>query len=150
MKISYALLRKIYVHPIILGKMKMRYLPRPMMTSTFADIIFIHLLKDIEHRLCVNYLIKMDIRHIMTIISCYENTYPDAAGFQRILLVDIANERINECVSIYSSAKHVGVERCDLHPRISKETNEVYFDADIDGHRRVYSFSLLEALENEA
>lgn len=78
------------------------------------------------------------------------DTYPDAAGFQRILLVDIANERINECVSIYSSAKHVGVERCDLHPRISKETNEVYFDADIDGHRRVYSFSLLEALENEA
>lgn len=70
------------------------------------------------------------------------DTYPDSAGFQRILHVDLKNETIKELVAIYSTAKHVGVERCDLHPRVSKKNNSVYFDADIDGRRRVYEFEL--------
>ena len=70
------------------------------------------------------------------------DTYPDKAGFQHIYLVDTDSKKMKEYISIYSSAKHMGVERCDLHPRYSKERNEVYFDADIDGHRRVYSFKL--------
>lgn len=70
------------------------------------------------------------------------DTYPDSNGFQQILLIDLVRETVKEIVSIYSSAKHVGVERCDLHPRYAKENNEIYFDADIDGHRRIYNFNL--------
>lgn len=75
------------------------------------------------------------------------DTYPDKEGFQHILLVDSQKETVKECVAIYSTAKHMGVERCDLHPRFAWETNEVYFDADIDGHRRLYSFHLEDAKE---
>lgn len=70
------------------------------------------------------------------------DTYPDSAGFQHIKVVDLLEGSCNEIVSIYSTARHVGVERCDLHPRYAKETQEIFFDADIDGRRRVYSFKL--------
>lgn len=76
------------------------------------------------------------------------DTYPDKEGFQHILLVDCQKETVKDCVAIYSTAKHMGVERCDLHPRFAKETNEVYFDADVDGHRRLYSFRIEEALKS--
>ena len=45
-------------------------------------------------------------------------------------------------MSIYSSAKHLGEKRCDLHPRVSLNSGKVYFDADIDGKRRIYVFKL--------
>lgn len=75
------------------------------------------------------------------------DTYPDSAGFQQIKIVDFLNKdyldgSVKEVVSIYSTAKHIGVERCDLHPRYAREINKIFFDADIDGRRRVYSFKL--------
>lgn len=70
------------------------------------------------------------------------DTYPDKAGFQKILLVDTQKKEVKTVLSIYSSSKHMGVERCDLHPRYDFENNSVYFDADIDGRRRIYGFNL--------
>lgn len=70
------------------------------------------------------------------------DTYPDSCGFQKILYVDIERSEIKELVSIYSSAKHLGEKRCDLHPRVSLNSGKVYFDADIDGKRRIYVFKL--------
>ena len=75
------------------------------------------------------------------------DTYPDKAGFQEILFVDITRGRIQQCVSIYSTSKHLGVERCDLHPRIAKDNKKVIFDADVDGHRRIYTFDIEEIKE---
>lgn len=74
------------------------------------------------------------------------DTYPDQAGFQKIRVVDISSKKVQDVLSIYSTAKHVGVERCDLHPRYAKETQEIYFDADIDGKRRVLGFKLEDVL----
>ena len=68
------------------------------------------------------------------------DTYPDKAGFQKILLVNEQSGDITTVLKIYSTSKHMGVQRCDLHPRYSVENNRVYFDADIDGRRRIYSF----------
>lgn len=70
------------------------------------------------------------------------DTYPDKRGYQKIMLVNVRTQEVNELVCIYSTAKHMGERRCDLHPRYDKDTKLVVFDADIKGHRELYYFSL--------
>lgn len=72
------------------------------------------------------------------------DTYPDTAGFQYIKLINIETGSIETLVSAYSTAKHIGEQRCDLHPRYSHALNSIFFDADVDGHRRLYEIKLGE------
>lgn len=66
------------------------------------------------------------------------DTYPDDEGFQTVFMVDQCVKKIDVLASIYSTSKHIGVKRCDLHPRYDSESGSVILDADIDGKRRIY------------
>ncbi len=70
------------------------------------------------------------------------DTYPDSAGYQRIKLVNLETGEVETLLEIYSSAKHMGVKRCDLHPRYDSEHEKIYFDANTDGWRRLYLLNL--------
>lgn len=72
------------------------------------------------------------------------DTYPDKAGFQKVKLVNLSINEVETVISIYSTAKHMGEMRCDLHPRYDADTKKIVFDADVDGHRRVYIINLEE------
>lgn len=72
------------------------------------------------------------------------DTYPDAAGYQRIKMINLETKEIDMLIEIYSTSKHMGVERCDLHPRYDRDNKKLYFDADVDGHRRLYILNLEE------
>ncbi|KDR94653.1 hypothetical protein SAMN02745945_02611 [Peptoclostridium litorale DSM 5388] len=66
------------------------------------------------------------------------DTYVDKKGYQKVLLIDINGEKVDQLVDIYSTHKHVGERRCDLHPRVDAETEHICFDADVNGHRKLY------------
>lgn len=72
------------------------------------------------------------------------DTYPDVAGFQKIIVINTEKEEFEIVLEIYSTAKHMGVKRCDLHPRYDLENKIIYFDADVDGHRRLYALDVEE------
>ena len=74
------------------------------------------------------------------------DTYPDKAGYQKLLLVDMKNGRVNELISLYSTSRHMGEKRCDLHPRFSSDNNLVILDADVRGKRKVYLVNIREKL----
>lgn len=66
------------------------------------------------------------------------DTYPDKAGYQKILLICTDDQTVKTIAEIYSTALHIGVERCDLHPRYLKVANKVCVDADVHGKRKIY------------
>ena len=68
------------------------------------------------------------------------DTYPDAAGYQELRLVTPERDEVRVLARLYSTARHLGENRCDLHPRYSARAQAVFVDADIRGRRKVYQF----------
>lgn len=66
------------------------------------------------------------------------DTYVDRIGYQKILYINLKENRVNQLVDIYSNYKHYGERRCDLHPRVDKDTKTICFDADVKGYRKIY------------
>ena len=66
------------------------------------------------------------------------DTYVDKNGYQKILYVDLKENKVNKLIDIYSTYKHYGEKRCDLHPRINSDTLDICFDADVKGYRKIY------------
>lgn len=66
------------------------------------------------------------------------DTYVDKNGYQKILYVDLKENKVIKLIDIYSTYKHYGEKRCDLHPRINSDTLDICFDADVKGHRKIY------------
>lgn len=70
------------------------------------------------------------------------DTYPDLKGFQRIYLVDLANNTKKELVSIYSDCRVEGERRTDLHPRLNSSKTFLCFDSNESKYRSMRLFSL--------
>lgn len=66
------------------------------------------------------------------------DTYPNRYGFQKILYIDIYQQKIETLLDIYSSYKIYGEKRCDLHPRINLMNYDICFDANVKGNRKLY------------
>lgn len=66
------------------------------------------------------------------------DTYPDKSRMSKLILFDlVSNEKI-ELGEFFSPLKFYGNKRCDLHPRISHESNSITFDSSHTGYRKVY------------
>lgn len=66
------------------------------------------------------------------------DTYVDKKGYQKILNVNYLEQKVEQLIDIYSTYKHSGERRCDLHPRVNEETSEICFDADVKGYRELF------------
>lgn len=66
------------------------------------------------------------------------DTYVDKNGYQKLLHINLKEEKVEQLVDIYSSYKHYGEKRCDLHPRVNMDTFDICFDADVKGYRKIY------------
>ena len=65
------------------------------------------------------------------------DTYPDSAGFQKVLMVNPSNESIKVLAELYSTEKRMGEQRTDLHPRVDLEGGRISIDSNINGYRKV-------------
>ncbi len=75
------------------------------------------------------------------------DTYPDKTGHQKLLLINTNTNNIETLAEIYSTIKHIGVCRCDLHPRFLKSVQKACIDADIDGRRKIYIIDIEDKLQ---
>lgn len=65
------------------------------------------------------------------------DTYTDKYGYQKIICIDINQNKIETIIEIYSSYKISGEKRCDLHPRVNKSNNTICFDSNTNGIRKI-------------
>jgi hypothetical protein len=68
------------------------------------------------------------------IIDCY----PDKARIQHLWCFDLDKKEIKDIGSFYHGFKYDGISRCDLHPRLSKSKNLIFFDSVFSGTRQMY------------
>jgi len=65
------------------------------------------------------------------------DTYPDNAGFQKLLLVNPIKQTVNVLADIYTSEKRMGEQRTDLHPRIDSASSQICIDSNVNGFRKL-------------
>lgn len=65
------------------------------------------------------------------------DTYPGKDCFQKLLMIDEKNRKVETLMKIYSTPHFGGEKRTDLHPRLSKSNSTICIDANVSGHRNV-------------
>lgn len=65
------------------------------------------------------------------------DSYPDKSRMQHILLSDISSGTTEQLLEVYQSVRYKGECRCDLHPRLSKDGQRIWFDTIYSGKRRL-------------
>jgi len=71
------------------------------------------------------------------------DTYPDKARMQHLFLVNWKTGEKKKLGEFFHGFEYSGETRCDLHPRLSKDGNTVFFDSVFDGKRRLYKMELV-------
>ena len=71
------------------------------------------------------------------------DTYPNKAHMQNLIIADEENKRIEVIATLLHDIKYFGETRCDLHPRISKYYNTIFFDSVYTGKRKLYKMDLV-------
>lgn len=70
------------------------------------------------------------------------DTYPDENRRQHLFVLDVRTNRAARIASFAAPPKYRGDWRCDLHPRWSRESQQVCIDSTHDGSRQVYLIHL--------
>lgn len=71
------------------------------------------------------------------------DSYPNFFRKQKLYLIEYNNpNNIREIASLFSNYKYRGVNRCDLHPRWSPDSNKICVDASFEKFRDVYLIDL--------
>jgi hypothetical protein len=66
------------------------------------------------------------------------DTYPDINNNQKLFYYDFEEEKYHLIGSFYKRYKYRGETRCDLHPRLSQDSNYISFDSTHFGLRSQY------------
>ena len=66
------------------------------------------------------------------------DTYPDKSRKQHLLLYEVATEKLIEVGSFFAPLKFSNALRCDLHPRWSRDGQNVSIDSTYQGQRMTY------------
>ena len=82
-----------------------------------------------------------DLRFILT------DTYPDAEEKRTLIIYDTATGSRADIGRFLSPKKYSGEIRCDLHPRWSRDGQQVCFDSIHEGPRQMYVIDVSEVLE---
>ena len=72
------------------------------------------------------------------------DTYPDKARMQYLLLCNWKTGEVKSLGEFYHGFGYNGETRCDLHPRLSEDGCNVFFDSVFSGKRQLYRISLNE------
>ncbi|MBE0640918.1 MAG: glycosyl transferase [Bacteroidales bacterium] len=70
------------------------------------------------------------------------DTYPDRSRMKGLYLLDLEKTVPVRLGSFFESLRYYGPNRCDLHPRWSRDGRTVYFDSVHEGQRRLYAMHL--------
>jgi hypothetical protein len=70
------------------------------------------------------------------------DTYPDKARMQYLLLCNWKTGEIKQIGEFFHGFNFSGESRCDLHPRLSADGKNVFFDSVFSGKRQLYSMEL--------
>ena len=65
------------------------------------------------------------------------DTYPNLFGHQKLRVYDSDKNKIIEGGSFYSPSNFVGENKCDLHPRISRNGKLISIDTAMSGKRQM-------------
>lgn len=76
-------------------------------------------------------------QHIIT------DTYPNLGGQQYLLKYSAENNSAEVLLKCFSPRNFAGETRCDLHPRINENNNNISIDCIIEGKRVISLLSLL-------
>ena len=66
------------------------------------------------------------------------DTYPNLLGHQKLRVFDSVNQNIIKLGSFYSPSGFTGENKCDLHPRLSRNKEFVCFDTALSGKRGMF------------
>lgn len=66
------------------------------------------------------------------------DTYTDLARFQHPFLYHLATDEVFALAHVHSPSIYGGGDRCDLHPRTSRDGRQVVIDSPHDGGRQMY------------
>lgn len=69
------------------------------------------------------------------------DTYPNRSALQKLLLVNLESGRCIKLGEFFHSLNFHGENRCDLHPRFSRDGKSVYFDSIFTGQRKLYKLT---------
>lgn len=75
------------------------------------------------------------------------DTYPDKSSYQSLFSYDNKTGERIDLLEIYSDPKQFNVERCDLHPKVSSDSDIVSFDSTHLGYRTLSYFSISQINE---
>ncbi|WP_231367692.1 MULTISPECIES: glycosyl transferase [unclassified Thioalkalivibrio] len=70
------------------------------------------------------------------------DTYPDKARMQHLMLVNWRSGEARKLGEFFHGFEYDGQTRCDLHPRLSGDGKQVFFDSVFSGKRRLYRLEL--------
>lgn len=77
------------------------------------------------------------------------DTYPDKSRMSKIILFNLKKNYLVEIGKFYTPLKWDPTKRCDLHPRFSSNNNEITFDSEHSGRRRINTIDISGLLSNE-
>lgn len=72
------------------------------------------------------------------------DTYPDRKRQKHLYIFDLHTRDIKKIASVYEPLRFKTEERCDLHPRFSRDGRFVYIDSNHNGHRSLIKVRLNE------
>ena len=70
------------------------------------------------------------------------DTYPNRFGIQKLFQFNFENQELKMLDYFFHSPRYYGRERCDLHPRFSKDGSKIYLDSVTCGGRRLHSLDI--------
>ena len=65
------------------------------------------------------------------------DSYPNLSRMQELIAFNFKTKQIVKFLELYHDLRHIGFNRCDLHPRFSDDGKRVYFDTIYTGLRQL-------------
>lgn len=65
------------------------------------------------------------------------DTYPDSAGFQKVLYINPEKNKVDVIADLYTTEKRMGEQRTDLHPRVDSQNGLICIDSNVKGKRKI-------------
>lgn len=74
------------------------------------------------------------------------DSYPNLSRMQELIAFNFKTKQIVKFLELYHDLRHIGFNRCDLHPRFSDDGKRVYFDTIYTGLRQLCYIDLSKIL----